>query len=211
MERTAHRVRLSVVVWLAGCMLAGCEAGQSLYDPPEAPSDSTKVPTDTTPGPPQANLASVINEYRVAMGLSAIPLSKSLTMVAEAHVQDLQQNDPTGGVCNGHSWSDKGNWTPCCYTADHAQAKCMWDKPKEMTNGVYTSEGFEIAAGSSGYWGMTPEGALTLWKSSQPHHDVILNRGIWASYEWKAMGAAYSDSWAVVWFGRLADPLGPPT
>ena len=37
-----------------------------------------------------------------------------------------------------------------------------------------------------------------------------LNQGKGAGHRWKAIGAAHSDSWAVVWFGKLADPQGPP-
>ena len=46
--------------------------------------------------------------------------------------------------CNLHSWSDKGPWSACCYTPDHAQAQCMWDKPSELTN--YPGNGYEISA-----------------------------------------------------------------
>ena len=63
--------------------------------------------------------------------------------VAEAHVQDLSYNQPVGGQCNMHSWSDRGSWSGCCYTDDHAASQCMWDKPRELTR--YPGNGFEIA------------------------------------------------------------------
>jgi hypothetical protein len=122
--------------------------------------------------------------------------------VAEAHVQDLEAHHPDTGSCNLHSWSDQGSFTGCCYTDDHAEAECMWDKPRELT--VYTGDGYEIAAWSGGR--LSPNEALDLWRESSGHHDVILSRGIWASPPWQAMGAAISEHYAVVWFGTEPDP-----
>jgi len=152
-------------------------------------------------------LSDVINQYRIEQGLSAIPVSVSLTMVAEAHVADLENNNPTGS-CNLHSWSNQGNWSACCYTSDHAQAQCMWDKPREISGGLYQGNGYEISAQNSGK--MTSQGALEQWKGSTPHHNVILNRDIWFDNNWQAIGAAVSKHFAVVWFGTEFDPAGSP-
>ncbi len=145
-------------------------------------------------------LAEVINEYRASKGLSKIPISPSLTKVAQLHVKDLAENHPNQGVCNLHSWSDKGNWSACCYTSDHKNAKGMWNKPKELTS--YKGYGYEIAASSSAE--LTAELALSIWKTSRGHHNVILNKGMWKK-EWKAMGAAIYKGYAVVWFGHEKD------
>ena len=51
-------------------------------------------------------VADVINRYRQEQGLPAIPISVSLTLVAEAHVKDLQAANPVTGSCNLHSWSN---------------------------------------------------------------------------------------------------------
>ena len=150
-------------------------------------------------------LADLVNRYRVRSGLEKIPVSVSLTRVAEAHVLDLESNSP-GGDCDLHSWSDKGEWSACCYTSDHAKSRCMWDKPKEITQQRYNGNGYEVAAFSSG--AMTAEGALDIWKESSDHQDVILNRGIWAENSWQALGAAVSAHYAVVWFGHEIDPDG---
>jgi hypothetical protein len=187
-----------VLLLCAVLLFSACDSGNNsevhINDPtPEAPAPTT--------------LASLINQYRVAQGLSAIPVSVSLTRVAEAHVADLEKNAPTG-TCNLHSWSNQGNWSSCCYTGDHAAAQCMWDKPREITNGVYKGDGYENAAWNSGV--MTAAGALEQWKSSPAHLDVILNRGIWANSQWKAIGAAVSAHYAVVWFGKETDPAGSP-
>lgn len=150
-------------------------------------------------------LVAAVNAYRVSQGLPAVTVSKSLTRVADAHVRDLELNAPHGGVCNLHSWSSNGSWTPCCYTGDHAQAQCMWRKPREITGGVYTGNGYENAAGG-GSGNLTTSAALNLWRGSQPHHDVILNRGVWANLTWRAIGAANSGRYAVLWFGEQVDP-----
>lgn len=143
----------------------------------------------------------VINQYRQKNGLPAIPISSQLTLVAETHVWDLETNRPNKGKCNLHSWSDQGNWTPCCYTDDHAQASCIWNKPREIAR--YSGIGYEIAAEYRASDGttMTPYRALEIWKTSKPHLDVILNRGIWSKNAWRAMGAAFSEHFAVFWFG----------
>ncbi len=158
-----------------------------------------------TPITPTNSLAKVINDYRKEKGLKAIPVSSSLTKVAKKHVEDLQNNNPVKGQCNLHSWSDKGNgqWTACCYTSDHANASCMWNKPAEITNKVYTGSGYEIAYMHSGK--ATPIRALIGWQNSPGHHDLILNKNTWTK-KWEAMGAAVSKNYAVVWFGHQADP-----
>src|SRR5512138_235757 len=93
----------------------------------------------------ELDLYKLANQYRQDKGLSTVPLSKSLTYVAQLHVKDLAGNHPYNRRCNLHSWSEYGPWSPCCYTEDHKRAACMWDKPSELTN--YRSPGYEIA-----YW-----------------------------------------------------------
>ena len=158
----------------------------------------------------EAQLAQLLNDYRQANDLEPLPVTASLTAVAQWHVWDLDVNHPYGGECNLHSWSDGELWTPVCYTADHANASGMWDKPREITGNVYTGNGFEIAYWSSGT--ATPSGALSGWQGSPGHNDVILNNGIWQSYDpWPAMGIGMRAGYAVVWFGSTADPQGTIT
>jgi hypothetical protein len=147
-------------------------------------------------------LIDLVNAYRADNGLPAIPASPSLCVVSSAHTRDLADHSPhtAPGGCNMHSWSDQGDWSPCCYTPDHAEAQCMWDKPRELTD--YPGNGYENAyRGSS-----DPAAALAGWMSSPGHNDVILNRGIWASQPWRALGADVHDGFAVLWFGREVDP-----
>ncbi|MBE9515572.1 MAG: CAP domain-containing protein [Proteobacteria bacterium] len=158
----------------------------------------------------EQKLVKLVMEHRASYGLPAIPISKSLTFVAKTHLLDLEKNKPVSRSCNGHSWSDKGSWSSCCYTGDHAQAKCMWDKPKELTN--YPDSGFEIAFGADGntmtQFSATAEVALAGWKSSRLHHNVILNRSMWRDVKWQAMGLAIYKTSACIWFGMKPDPAG---
>jgi len=153
----------------------------------------------------EAELYNIIMQYRYSKGLTKIPLSKSLTFVAQTHVKDLANNNPHNGSfssgCNGHSWSNKGNWTPCCYTSDHARAKCMWSKPSELTS--YKGNGYEIGHWTSGT--ATAEGALSGWKSSSGHNAVIINQGIWRDANWQAIGVGIYKNYTVVWFGKERD------
>jgi hypothetical protein len=107
-----------------------------------------------------------------------------------------------------HSWSGKGAWSSCCYTSDHKQADCMWNKPREMT--AYQGNGYEIAHGYSNYstyagYDVTPETSLNGWKSSPGHNSVILNQNIWQSMRWEAIGIGMYKDFSVVWFGTEAD------
>jgi hypothetical protein len=176
--------------------------------PPDAPPGSPDAapPTpDAAPPPPSLDqqLCTAINNRRAMAGLPAIPLSSSVMLVGRYHVEDLTANGTGGGSCNLHSWST-GNplWTGCCYTPDHAQAQCMWDKPAEIDN--HASPGYEIAAFSSG--SISPAQAVALWETSVPHRDVILNQGIWVNLTWNSLGCGIQGNYAVVWFTELADP-----
>lgn len=157
-----------------------------------------------TPNAEEQKLYILIMRYRAERGLAAIPLSRSLTHVAQVHARDLTDNRPAKGECNMHSWSDSGPWTACCYTSDHRQAACMWNKPKELT--TYPGNGYEI---SHGAWGaaVSAETALRGWKGSPGHNAVIVNEGMW-SRDWKAIGIGIYGNYAVAWFGHEEDPAG---
>jgi len=165
------------------------------------------APMHATPASsPHDAIADAVNHYRASKGLAPLPRSASLTRVAQAHLDDLEANYRGGGRCNMHSWSDRGNWSSCCYTPDHAEAACMWDKPKEISGGLYRAPGYEIVAYYSAR--MTPATALELWEQSHAHRAMVLNHGMWANNTWRAMGAAIGRHYAVVWFGESPDPAG---
>lgn len=152
----------------------------------------------------EKKLYELIMTYRRSKKLAVIPYSSKLSRVAQVHVKDLAEHYDydTRGDCNPHSWSDKGSWIPCCYTADHKQAACMWNKPKEIAG--YGSNGFEIAFYSSD--DADAAEALEGWKGSPGHHALIINSGTWNKITWKGLGIGIYGNYAVVWFGELEDP-----
>lgn len=152
------------------------------------------------------DLFEMINDYRDEQQLSRVPLSKSLTLVAQIHAKDLVENYTPSKECNPHSWSSKGDWTSCCYTNDHKKADCMWNKPKEIAG--YDSPGYEIAFWHSA--AAIPGDALEGWKKSQAHNPVIVNEGQWQQVNWKALGVGIYKNYAVVWFGEKEDQYTPP-
>ncbi len=131
--------------------------------------------------------------YRESLQLPKIPLSTSLTYVAQQHCNDLQNN--VGKLT--HSWST------CDFKKD---ASCMWLKPQELTD--YKGYGYECSHWSSGI--ATAASAMNGWKGSKLHNDVLINQGIWKSYRWQAVGIGIYGNYACIWFGRETDPAGTP-
>ncbi len=165
-----------------------------------APDTTEDTGSAWVPDDDDFELVQVINDYRVSRGLPAIPVSDAMMTVAVAHAQDLAAAyDTFAAGCNLHSWSDDGPWTGCCYTSDHAQAECMWNKPRELTD--YPGNGYEISA--AGY--DSAQAALAGWQSSSGHHNVIINADIWEDITWQAIGGADVGGYQVVWFGAEAD------
>ena len=152
----------------------------------------------------EMRLYDLIMTYRESKKLPPIPFSAKLTKVAQAHARDLAENfdyDNKRG-CNPHSWSKNGTWTSCCYTPDHKQKECMWNKPKEIAN--YSGYGYEIAYYSSA--GATAEEGLEGWKKSTGHNPLLINSGIWNKSTWKGIGIGMYKEYGVVWFGETEDP-----
>lgn len=173
--------------------------------------------TSYTPGSclsaEEAELARMINEYRYQNGQSSVPISRSLTEVAQRHVYDLDTyqadnaTDYRGVACNMHSWSNQGFWNALCYTPDHVSSTGMWNKPREITNYAYSGNGFEIAYETYRQASAT-EGFPVLRGA---YDDIILNYGFWSNYNWPAMGIGVYGHHAVVWFGDVEDPQGSVT
>ncbi|MBX2967374.1 MAG: CAP domain-containing protein [Cyclobacteriaceae bacterium] len=156
--------------------------------------------------PEEKKLYDLVMAYRQENGLPVIPLSEKLTLVAQLHAKDLSENyNPDSKRCNLHSWSKKGNWTACCYTNDHKEARCMWDKPREISG--YNSNGYEISYFSTA--GANAEEGLAGWKKSPGHNQIIINEGTWKQVAWKAIGIGIYKEYGVVWFGALPDADTP--
>lgn len=173
----------------------------TLFPIGELPNSETCLSKEET------KLVTLVNAYRKTKRLPSIPVSKKLTIVAKLHARDLADNyqfDPNG-KCNPHSWSESDIWSSCCYTNDHKEAECMWNKPQEIAN--YESNGYEIAYYSSS--GASAEEGMAGWKKSKGHNPLLINSGTWKQAEWKAMGVGIYKEYAVVWFGQLADSDKP--
>jgi uncharacterized protein YkwD len=150
----------------------------------------------------EIKLYKLLMEYRKETGLPAIPVSKSLTFVAQTHAKDLAENYTPNEKCNIHSWSDKANWKPVCYTDDQSQAELMWTKPQELTS--YKGYGYEIAFSGKAGSPAAVKDAFAAWRKSKEHNAVILNEDIWEN-KWSAIGIGIYGSYAVVWFGNEPD------
>lgn len=154
-------------------------------------------------------LLNLVNDYRTNYGKSSVAFSRILNTVGQWHAEDAFLNGDSlfTPSCNLHSWSNDMPhlWSGMCYTSDHTQAQKMWDKPREISGGSYTSNGYENAA-----WGYaTPAAALNGWKNSSGHNDVILNQGIWANITWRAMGVGVRGNYYYLWFSNTTDNAAP--
>jgi len=166
------------------------------------PVDSqNEIPADFCISQEEYKLYNLINEYRKALNLPQIPLSRSLCFVAKQHITDLIQNKPDTNTCNFHSWSDKGNWKACCYEKKIKDKSCMQDKPKEITN--YPGTAFEIV-----YWEnkeANANNAFDQWRETTAARSVITNFKEWETYSWNALGIGIKKGFAIAWFGEELD------
>lgn len=163
-------------------------------------SQDKTLPKDFCVSEKAYKIFELINEARKENQLDMIPLSASLSFVAYSHINDLILNHPDTGLCNLQSWSDKGNWTSCCYQAYIPVQECMWNKPKELS--PYNYRGYELAFYQNE--SLPPEEILSGWLNIPKALDMILNKGEWQN-AWRAMGVGTIDGYAVVWFGRAID------
>lgn len=144
-------------------------------------------------------LAVAVNDFRAAKGLPRLPISSSLTTVAENHADNPYTGSGSG--CNLHSWGGK---YACCYTSNHANPKCMWNKPTQITNGAYTANGFEVS--SSGFG--SNAAAVQGWYSSSGHRVVILSEANWKTHT-KSIGCGIAGRVRHCWFsGSATDSQG---
>ncbi|NEN25659.1 CAP domain-containing protein [Cryomorpha ignava] len=161
----------------------------------------------------EKSLADLINEYRTTHGLQPVTLSASLTEVAQLHVRDLIEKKPydENGKCNMHSWSKGEKWSGCCYNSGD-DGDCMWNKPREINS--YQGDGYEIVMAQFNSQFPDKEvsalDALNSWKKSPRHNAVLLNKEIWKSTEYKAMGVGIYKGFAAVWLGEELDFQGEP-
>lgn len=46
---------------------------------------------------------------------------------------------------------------------------------------------------------------MRLWKASVGHNRVMVNEGVWKTFNWQAVGVAINGRYATIWFGMLPD------
>lgn len=165
-----------------------------------------KLPKDFCIDKNEMSLFDMINLLRVDYGKGRLQLSASLSYVAELHVNDLQNNNPDTSICNLSSWSDKGDWAPCCYTKYLHNPNCMWDKPKELT--PYTYRGYEMVTFFEDDF--TVDSIIDLWSDSKKVLDMLLTRGDHAKKKWICAGIGISENYVSLWFGQGKDKLKEP-
>jgi hypothetical protein len=171
-------------------------------------------------------LFDAVNEYRLLKGrkdLLKVPLSTTMTRVAQAHVTDLLDPNPelpSSPACNPHSWITAPH--SCCYDGTLHTAACMWDKPSKLSNGRYKGAGFEILMQAQSVRRSPAEDAadvasiaVAAWARRESHRAVILNQSPWDETAFQALGCGvgWSATWAgksqpwvaVCWFGTDLD------
>jgi uncharacterized protein YkwD len=142
----------------------------------------------------ESKLYQLVNQYRIQNGLPQIPLSKSLTLVANRYARDLAEN--IGFLT--HGWSD------CLYDPNNSNTwHCMWTAPQRLGT-EYPGRGYENGHGSL-QGNVTAVSALESWKKSTLHNAIILNQGMWRNNHWKALGIGIHKGFGMLWFGEEAD------
>ena len=181
-------------------VIIGCLFSLAATFPSAAAQDT--IPADFCISTEEVRLFEMINEYRKSLTLNELPLSRSLSYVAEKHALDLDLNNPDTNTCNFHSWSDKGNWTACCFEKDVKDKSCMISKPKEIT--AYPGYAYEVI-----YWenkSANASKAFDQWKQTTAARALITNFKEWENYSWNAVGVAIHKGFAIAWFGEEPDP-----
>ena len=164
------------------------------------------VPVDFCISGEEEQLFDLLNLIRSDYGKPELQLSASLSYVAKLHVDDLQNNHPDTSVCTLSSWSDKGEWKPCCYNKYVFDPDCMWDKPKELTSFRY--RGYELA--SFFEENFTPDSVYRLWSDTKEALDMILTEGSYKSKKWICAGIGISQNYVCLWFAQRQDPTKSP-
>lgn len=164
------------------------------------------LPSDFCISQEEQQLFEQINILLEAYGIKPLQTSSSLSYVAKLHVDDLEKNHPDTSVCNLSSWSDKGDWTACCYNPYVPNQDCMWDKPKQLTR--YPYRGYELVAYFEDE--ISTDSVIKLWSNSKQVLDMLLTNGNFEKKKWVCMGVGMNKHYVAVWFGQRADRAKKP-
>lgn len=169
-------------------------------------SAQNKVPDEFCISLQEKQLFDKVNTLLDEYDKKPVKLSSSLSYVAKLHVNDLQENRPDTSICNLSSWSDKGDWTACCYNSYVPDQECMWKKPKELT--TYPYRGYELVVYFEDEY--TIDSVINLWSESKQVLDMLLTRGNFKEKKWVCMGVGMNEHYVSIWFGQRADKLKAP-
>ena len=164
------------------------------------------IPADFCISSEEMQLFNFVNSIREEYGKKTVKLSASLSVVAKIHVKDLLENHPDTSICNLSSWSDKGEWTACCYNSYIPKPECMKKKPKELT--PYPYYGYEMVSYFEDDYSF--DSLQPIWNDTKELLDMILTRGDWEKKKWIAAGVGINDHYVSVWFGQRADTQKAP-
>lgn len=171
-----------------------------------------------------SEICNYVNIFRQENNLDSIPLSPTMTWVAETHYNNLVTNNHNvfNQTCNLHSWyrDDSLLIEDCCFPQ---KTSCMAYMPRDLTinwPNPYTGNAVENAHASSGsgfFGGSSPYSVVESWKNSPPHRFQLLRPN------WKACGAIINTtqtgnritSIGLLWMGNAfdltpTDPLPTP-
>ncbi len=147
-------------------------------------------------------LTDALMTARTAQQLAPLPLSSSLSYVAHLHAKDLAENYDPESDCLLSSWSDQGEWKPCCNLPKYPEGDCMWAKPRELSN--YKANAYELIFQLPDSVAREEEIAAFLLASTELQA-MLLEEG-WGG--WKAFGVGKSGKFISLWFGHAPDPAG---
>jgi hypothetical protein len=199
---------------ISALVVAGCGNPGSV-DQPGPPSFGGAAPVEEEEaeqegGEPHLGPCSVqgtemvdlVNAYRAENDLPPIPVSSSMCFVAQTHAEDLAEFKPyeESESCTLQSWSSNTAAKGCCYQSDNSNPECMWEKPQELTD--YPTLGYESVVLNP----LSPLDAVEHFKGIEAHAELILEQGPWQNVDWKAVGAAFEEGHATLWFGADQDP-----
>lgn len=141
----------------------------------------------------EKELHQIVNEYRAKNNLPKIPLSDSLSIVANRHLLDLAKNLKS----LTHGWSN------CPFDLKNQNTwNCVFESPKRLNVG-YSGNGYEnLYRNLEG--NATPVLALEAWKKSEMHNSLLLNLNNWKDTQFDAFGMAVSGEYIALWFGSKA-------
>lgn len=165
-----------------------------------------KIPNDFCISDTEHQLFNCINQLLIENGEKALSLSKSLSYVAKLHIGDLSENHPDTSICNLSSWSDKGDWTACCYNSYVPTPDCMWDKPKELTDFRY--RGYEMALYFEEEF--NSDTIMQLLYSSKKALAMLLTKDNYSSKKWICIGIGINENYTSIWLAQRADNAGEP-